>query len=170
MAHDKPLPVVLVRQLPGRARLHLEIEDEDGSAARELVTALAEHPSVRETRVNTRARSLLILHSGEIASILADAEARGLLALQARPAPRATLSLRSLKQAIDQADERMLEQTNDGVGLAGVTFVALAAAGVWQALNGQLLPAGTTLFSYALDVMRWGAEREGGTSPTSPSS
>jgi hypothetical protein len=69
-----------------------------------------------------------------------------------------------VQRAIEDLDEGILDRTERTVGLGSVAFVALAAAGVWQALNGRLLPAGTTLFNYALGVMQWGALREQPTS------
>jgi hypothetical protein len=154
----KPLRTVLAHRMPGRARLRIQEAGADQAAVLRVARALAEHPAVREARANVAARSVLLLHTGELAPILADAESRGLVALA--PAPQASTPMRRVQQAIENLDERILDQTEHGVGLGSIAFVALAAAGIWQTLNGRLLPAGTTLFKDALGVMQWGALRE----------
>lgn len=169
MSKPQPLRAALAHRMTGRARLNLELSGDpelDAGALERFVHALASHPAVEETRVNPRARSLLISHRGELLPILHDCEARGLLSLELAPQRAAPMSLGRLKRAIDAGDARLLDATRDGVGLAGVAFVALTAAGIWQALNGQLLPAGTTLFQYALGAMQWGAGREAPTPTT----
>jgi hypothetical protein len=157
----KPLQTVLAHRMRGRARLRIQEAGADEDAVLRLGRALAEYPSVQEARTNVSARSVLILHTGELAPILADAEARGLLVLSSKVA---STPMRRVQQAIEDLDQRVLDQTERGVGLGSIAFAALAAAGIWQTLNGRLLPAGTTLFNYALGVMQWGALREQPTS------
>jgi len=154
----KPLRTVLAHRLPGRARLRIEEAGADEAAVQSLARALATYPGVQEARANVSARSVLILHSGELAPMLSDAESRGLLSLS--PAPPAKTPMRRVQQAIDSLDDRILDQTEQGIGLGSIVFAALTAAGIWQTLNGRLLPAGTTLFHYALGVMQCGALRE----------
>jgi hypothetical protein len=161
----KPLRAVLAHRMPGRARLRIQEAGADEAAVLRLGRALAEYPAVHEARANVNARSILILHTGELAPILADAESRGLLSL-ASASRQASTPMRRVQQAIENLDARVLDQTEHGIGLGSIAFAALAVAGVWQTLNGRLLPAGTTLFNYALGVMQWGALRE---QPTSES-
>jgi hypothetical protein len=161
--NGKPAQAVLVHRMHGRARLHVQAADPETDTATllRLGQALSEYPGVHEARANPRAGSILLLHSGELDPILEDARARGLLELSVS-APRTPM--RALRRAIDQLDDRVMAGTEQSVGLGGVAFVALAAAGIWQAMNGRLLPAGATLFNYALGVMEWAAEREPPTS------
>jgi hypothetical protein len=160
----KPLRAVLAHRMPGRARLRIQEVGADEEAVLRLGRALAEYPAVHEARANVNARSVLILHTGELAPILADAESRGLLSLA--PSRQASTPMRRVQQAIENLDARVLDQTEHGIGLGSIAFAALTVAGIWQTLNGRLLPAGTTLFNYALGVMQWGALRE---QPTSES-
>jgi hypothetical protein len=154
----EPLRAVLAHRMPGRARLRIQEAGADQAALLNVARALAEYPGVQEARANLSARSLLILHTGELAPVLADAETRGLLSLLP-PSPGGT-PMRRVQQAIESLDDRVLDQTGHGIGLGSIAFAALTAAGIWQMLNGRLLPAGTTLFNYALGVMQWGALRE----------
>ena len=162
----KPLRAVLAHRISGRARLRIEEAGADEAAVLRVARALAEHPAVQEARANTSARSVLVLHTGELAPILAELESRGLVALTS--SPPASTPMRRVQQAIEHLDERILDQTEQGVGLGSIAFAALVAAGVWQTLNGRLLPAGTTLFKDALGVMQWGALREQPTADSKP--
>src|SRR5690349_21359868 len=107
MSTSKPLPVVLAHQMPGRARLHLQLEQGHEDAAEKVLHAVAAHPAVRDARPSARARSVLVLHQGEIAPILGDVEARGLITVQppGQTAP-ANLALRSVEVAFDSIDGR----------------------------------------------------------------
>ena len=154
----EPLHAVLAHRMPGRARLRIQEAGADPTALLNVARALAEYPGVQEARANPSARSLLILHTGELAPVLADAESRGLLSLV--PPPPGGTPMRRVQQAIETVDDRILDQTGRGIGLGSIVFAALTAAVIWQSLNGRLLPAGTTLFNYALGVMQWGALRE----------
>jgi len=154
--------VLLVHAITGRARLRVDDPAPHGLTVRGLARALAEHPSIRDVRMTARTGSLLILHEGELREIMEYAEARGLFAL-APPRPRP--SLRGLHQKIERLDQRIAADTDDALGLGTLAVVALAGAGLWQAANGRLLPAGMTLFSYALEVIGWAAQRESTVSP-----
>jgi hypothetical protein len=154
----KPLRTALAHRMAGRARLRIQEAGADEEAVLRIARALAEHPAVQEARANVSARSVLILHSGELAPILADLESRGVVSLSS--APPASTPMRRVQQAIENLDARVLDQTEHGIGLGSILFAAFTAAGVWQALNGRLLPAGTTLFKDALGLMQWGALRE----------
>lgn len=153
---------LLVHAIAGRARLRIQDRLTDEAFFASLASGLSQHPTVRDVRVSAHTGSLLILHDDELRPIIEYAAERGLFDVVASP-PRA--SMRGLRQAIDRVDEQIAAETDDALSLGKVAFVALAGAGLWQAAQGRLLPAGVTLFNYALGVMGWVAHRESTISP-----
>jgi hypothetical protein len=155
---------VLVRSSSGRARLHIDARRGDDRFFSDAANVLAEHPAVREVRASSRAGSMLILHSGELAPILAHAESRALFDVDTHPTP----PMRRLRDSIDVLDEAIAKQTDDSLNLGKVMFVALLGAGFWQVRKGYVLPAGLTVFNYALKALEWVNEREDNVSSKRP--
>jgi hypothetical protein len=144
--------------MPGRARLRFDLlRDEHKALLPQIGTTLAEQANVNAVRAVPQTSSLLIEHTGELGPILEQAQAHGLFELQAAPKHN---PMRRLQRAFELADARLSEQTHDALNLSNLTFAVLVAAGVWRAGHGRLLPAGATLFSYALNVMERAARRE----------
>jgi hypothetical protein len=150
----------------GRARLRFTAERGDDSFFERLGQELAQHPDVQTVRVSARTGSVLFSHRGALAPILDFAAERGLFVVAARPLARTPM--RRIQLAIADMDRRLARETRGVFSLGTATFLGLVAAGLYQARRGKLLPAGTTLFSYAFDVMQREAEREAADSPVRP--
>lgn len=157
MDQRRPLAEVVHRTVQ-RARLRFELSDEELGQLNQIAHGLAELESVTRVTATPRTRSILLLYQGELDRILEQAESRGLLALRPQ---RGRAPMRQLRHGIEQVDAVMAEGTRDAVTLGNMTFLGLIAVGLYQAQRGQLLPAGITLFHYALGVMNWVADREG---------
>src|SRR5690242_15525115 len=142
----------VVHRMPQRARLRLELTDEELPLLEQIARGLAELDSVTEVQATARTRSLLMFHRGELDPILQQAQARGLFELQ--PA-RAHAPMRRLKRSLARIDETVAERTHDAISIGNLTFLALLAAGVYQTRRGEFLPAGLALFGYAVRVMDW---------------
>jgi hypothetical protein len=157
---------LLVHAIAGRARLRMDDEHlADEAFFASLAADLSQHPAVREVRANAQTGSVLILHDGELQPILEYARERGLFEFVPKRPP---LSVGRLRQAIDRVDERIAVETDDTWSLPKIAVVALTGAGLWQAAHGRLLPAGMTLFNYALEIVDWVAHRESTISPPRP--
>lgn len=154
---EQPTRAVVVHAIAGRARLRIDERRDDEGFFAALAERLSQHPAVREVRANASAASLLILHEGDLQSITEFAQQRGLFDVAA---PAARSSMRNLQAVIEGLDARIASETGDAASLGKLAFVALVGAGLWQAKQGKFLPAGVTLFNYALGVMGWVTNRE----------
>jgi len=152
---ERPRAIV-VRSSTGRARLHIDNRRGDESFFEQAAAIMAEHPAVQEVRASSRAGSLLILHSGDLAPVLAHAQGRELFELDAHPVS----SMRRVSDSIDLLDDKIAKYSDDSLNLGKVMFVALVAGGLWQVKKGLIFPASLTVFNYALKAMEWVNERE----------
>ena len=147
---------VVARSSPGRARLYVDNRRGDERFFSEAANVLLEHPGVDEVRASTSAASLLILHHADLDAILTHAQARELFDLDAKP----STPIAKVRKSIDVLDDQIAKSSDDTMNLGKVMFVALLGAGIWQIRKGYILPAGLTVFNYALKAMEWGHERE----------
>ncbi len=131
----------------------------------ELGRRVSEHQGVREVRASARTGSLLLLHEGELEPLLGFVRDLGLISL----APLSPLTpMVRLEEALAETERRLASKTRGLLSLGSLTFVAMAGSGLWQTFQGRLLPAGITLFEYALDAIHREAERERATASTAP--
>ena len=142
---------VLVHASAGRARVRIDGRHDDPAFFAGLADALCQHTAVREVRASALTGSLLILHDGPLEPILEHARERGLIEVERSRPSRA--SLRELRQVVERVDAKIASETDDALSLRKVAFASLIGAGLWQARNGHFLPAGMTLFNYALAVL-----------------
>ena len=147
---------VIARQSPGRARLHIDNRRGDERFFKEAAAVLIEHPNVQEVRASSRAASLLILYSGDLGSVMTHAQGRELFELDTHP----LTPIARVKDSIDLLDDKIAKHSDDSLNLGKVLFVGLVGATLWQIRKGYVLPAGLTVFNYALKAMEWGHERE----------
>jgi hypothetical protein len=152
----------LVHTMKGRSRIRFPHQRGNDAFFDHVATVLSRHSSVLQLRVSPDTGSVLVLHTGDLAPILAHAQKTGLFEVAPPPPPRA--ALRHLANAIEAADDRVAKETNDTFSVGTLAFLGLLGAGIFQAKNGHLLPAGMTLFKHALEMMHWVASRE----PTNP--
>jgi hypothetical protein len=154
---------IVVHSMRGRARLRFAHQLGNASFFDNLATALARNSAVVQVRVSASTGSVLVLHTGDLSSILAQAQRLGLFEIVPPPGPK--LSLRRLRDAIEAADDRVAKETHDTFSVGTLVFLGLFGAGVYQARSGHFLPAGVTLLKHAFELMGWVAEREPVNSP-----
>jgi hypothetical protein len=154
---------VIVHSMRGRVRLRFPHQLGNASFFDGLATSLARNSSVLQVRVSASTGSVLVLHTGELSSILTQAQRLGLFEIVAPPGPK--MSLRRLRDAIESADDRVAKETHDAFSVGTLVFLGLFGAGVYQAKNGHFLPAGVTLLKHAFELMSWVADREPVNSP-----
>lgn len=157
MASPRPLAVI-VHSTNGRVRFRFSEQRGNPAFFDSLATSLARLGTVIETRVSAHTGSVLILHTGELQSIVAAAQKRGLFEVAPPPPPAA--SARRLRDAIDSLDDHVAKSTSETLSVGKLLFLGLLGAGIYQAKQGHLLPAGMTLFKHALEIIDWVADRE----------
>lgn len=165
MAAERPTAFI-VHSTTGRVRFRFPDQRGDAEFFDSVAMGLARHSSVLEARASAHTGSLLVLHTGDLASLIAHAEKRGLFDVAPPPPPAA--SFRRIRDAIESMDDRVAKETGEAFSVGKLMFFGLLGAGIWQANRGHMLPAGMTLFKHALELMDWVAEREPGNSHHRP--
>jgi hypothetical protein len=154
---------IVVHTMKGRARLRFPQECGNSSFFANLASALARNSSVLQVRVRADTGSVLVLHTGDLGGILAQAARAGLFEVVPQPPPG--MSLRRVRDAIVAADDRVAKETGDAFSVSTLVWFGLVGASVYQAKNKHFLPAGVTLLKHAFELMLWVAEQEPVNSP-----
>ena len=147
----------LVHSTTGRVRFRFPEQRGNTAFFETLTAALGRHSAVLESRASERTGSVLVLHTGDLAGLIAHVQKRGLFDV-ARPPPPA--AMRRLRNAIESLDDRVARGTGEALSVGKVLFAGLIAAAIVQANRGHMLPPGITLLRHALELMDWVAERE----------
>jgi hypothetical protein len=157
MAAEPPTGYI-VHSTTGRVRFRFPAQRGDAEFFDSVAMGLARHSSVLEARASAQTGSVLVLHTGDLASLVAYAQKRGLFEAAAPPGP--PTSFRRIRDAFETLDDRVAKGTGDTLSVSKLMFFGLLGAGIFQANRGHLFPAGMTLFKHALEIMDWVADRE----------
>lgn len=159
MTQPQARPVAFIAHSTiGRVRFRFPEQRGDAAFFDSVAVGLARHSSVLEARASAHTGSVLVLHTGDLAQLIAHAQKRGLFEVSTAPLPAA--SFRRIRNLIDATDDRVAKSTGETLSVGKLLFFGLLGAGIFQAKNGHLLPAGMTLFKHALELVDWVAERE----------
>src|SRR5262245_1589222 len=148
----------IVHSTTGRVRFRFPEQRGDAAFFESLAAGLARVGSVLETRASSHTGSVLVIHTGDLPALIAQAQTRDLFDVSTAPLPAA--SFRRIRNTIDSVDDRVAKGTGEVLSVGKLLFLGLLGAGIYQANRGHLLPAGMTLFKHALEIMDWVAERE----------
>jgi hypothetical protein len=157
MAGERPTGFI-VHSTHGRVRFRFPDQRGNPEFFDSVAVGLARHSTVLEARASAHTGSVLVLHTGDLPSLISHAQKRGLFEVSTTPLPAA--SFRRIRNAIDDVDDRVAKGTGDTLSVGKLLFFGLLGAGIFQAKRGHLFPAGMTLFKHALEIMDWVAERE----------
>lgn len=149
--------------MPGRVRLRVTERRGDEAWFRTAVAQLGECPTVSHVTASTVTGSLLVLHDGEDIDVIESyAKAVGLFdvikasaPIEGRPAAPDVL----IRSGLEHADRWVRRESGEGTDFRSLALVGLLGTAMWQALRGQILPAGGTLIWYALTLS--GARSDG---------
>jgi hypothetical protein len=159
MVHYEQRVLRVAHASPGRIRLRLQhAEPQDLPFLRDVAETLGELENVREVRVTARTGSVLVLCDGDPGPAIEHLREYE-LAKVANTAKSTTPMLR-LQQAMEETNQRLAHHTRGIVTVDRLMLVATTLGGLWQTRSGKLLPAGTTLFEYALNAIQREADRE----------
>lgn len=157
MADERPTGFI-VHSTTGRVRFRFPDQRGNSAFFDSVAVGLAKHASVLEARASAHTGSVLVLHTGDVTQLIAHAQKRNLFDISTAPLPAA--SFKRIRNAIDDADDRLAKGTGDTLSVGKLMFFGLVGAGILQANRGHFFPAGLTLFKHALELMDWVAERE----------
>lgn len=144
--------------MPGRVRIRVDACAENIELLERLSAFFSGQSGVREVRTSAVSGSVLLLYTGDLQSLLGRLQEAELVQL-ASP-ERQYAPMRRVLAALEGTNSEFAAETGGAMSLATLSFVALIGAGIVQASRGQFLPAGMTLFKYALSVMEREALRE----------
>lgn len=144
----------VAHQIPGRVRL--KVPSEKGNPAYFAVTArsLSACPGVEELDADFRTASLLLHHAKDIpySEIAQWARARGLFDL-VEGQTTGPNGLRAAAAHIDALDAGIRDLTRGAGDLRSIMFLMFIGLGLVQVARGQVMPAATALFWYALELL-----------------
>ena len=116
-------------------------------------SALLGMSGVRAVLCNPLTESILLEHDVPVDPLLREAEERGFLQLDSKPAEPRTRYLKRLGLALIETDEKMQTASNGRVDLETLTFFGMLAGGLYQVTHGHALPAGVTMLRYAVEMV-----------------
>jgi hypothetical protein len=140
----------VVHSIPGRTRLRATDIKGDASALDALRTAIESAPAVRNVSVSVLTGSLVVEHDGSVEDLTSDLETRGALRVETEVREH---YLAHIHRALAETDERMKQVSNGRVDLETLSFFGFVAGGIYQVFNNHGLPAGVTLFRYAVELV-----------------
>jgi hypothetical protein len=144
----------------GRLRLRVPSKKGDALYFASVRDALSGIEGVDRVEVSPVTGSVLLHHTAPFAGIDA-ARPRDLFNIVETPQTEATGLNDSVSTLFGSIDDRIKGITGKGVDLAGLAFLALVAAGVYQIARGNFTaPAWYTAFWYALGI--FGKSRKSG--------
>jgi hypothetical protein len=140
----------IVHSIPGRTRLRTRGMKGQDHYFSELQSALGSIGGVHNVSVNPRTESVLIEHDAPIEQVLQEAEQRGYLRHDTTPEDG---YLASIDRAIKGSDSQLRDASSGKLDLETLTFAGFVLGGLYQATHGHALPAGVTLFRYAVELV-----------------
>lgn len=156
MAHTEHPVLHVAHASSGRLRLRVRHAKEgDLEYLTEIAERIGEMAGVKEVRITPRTGSMLVLCTGEPEPVLTR-----LQELTTVAASRPSTPMLRLQEAVHETNRRLAGSTGGIVTLDRIMLVATTLGGLWQTRAGNLLPAGTTLFEYALNAIQREANRE----------
>jgi hypothetical protein len=153
----KPPCAVLCHQTVGRFRLRIAERRKDDAYFQQVREGLQRHASVLGVETTSLTGSVLVLHRGDSAEILSDAENADLF--RVAPKEHQPPPIVHWLDALDRFDEDFLfPRMNEKPQRAAIGLFMLA---VLQALRGSILPSAPSLLGEAMALLRkTRAERE----------
>lgn len=162
------LPVALiVHELPGRVRLRIRERKGDREYFQRVAAEFIAVEGVEAVVTDFRTGSVLVRYRGELPSLLEEGAQRDLFRIA--KGPQGVAWTTAIYQALERGDRELYAESGGRVDFSTLSFLAMAAAGIFQVANGRGLPAGVTLLRYAYEVLRNEAARARAAAPPADS-
>jgi hypothetical protein len=144
---------IATHEIAGRFRVRVNDRKNDEKYFASVASELKAMEGVQDVKANPSTGSILVLHRRSRLAISELAADRGLFRVIASPADNPPSLGACLEQALAGGIVENLLRGDPR--FRGVTLGLLVGAGLYQAAKGAFLPAGLTLFAYALTVSSW---------------
>jgi copper chaperone CopZ len=153
---------IVAHRTAGRLRLRVPSKKGDALYFASVRDALSAIEGVESVEVSPVTGSVLVRHTAPFAAIKA-AGPRDLFNIVETAQTETTALHDSVSTIFGSIDDRIKGITGRGVDLAGLAFLALVAAGVYQIARGNFTaPAWYTAFWYALGLFKFGKSSKSG--------
>lgn len=140
-------------RMAGRFRLRVPSRKGDDIYFASVRDALSAMEGVERVEVSPRTASILVHHRVPIGEIMEAPGSRDLFFVREDPEGKVTTLHDSVSTLFGSIDGRIKGMTGRSVDLAGLAFLALVIAGVYQIARGNFAaPAWYTAFWYALGI------------------
>ena len=145
--------VRVVHRTPARTRLRTRGMKGNAEYFAQIRNVFSSMSGVRTVMCNPLTESILLEHDVPVDPLLREAEERGFLQVDVKPAEPRTRYLKRLGLALIDTDEKVLAASSGRVDLETLTFFGMLAGGLYQVTHGHALPAGVTMLRYAVEMV-----------------
>ena len=143
----------ITHKMKGRTRLRIPARRGDAAYFRQVETKLESVPGIQEVSANPTTGSVLIHHEENTAALVQHVMELRLFQIVPPEVEALNPNLTiELAKKLEETDRRVRKATGGRVDLNGAMIVASLAAGIYQILRGEILPAGGSLVWYALGL------------------
>jgi hypothetical protein len=143
---------VATHDIPGRLRLYIPDRIHDVAYFQNVQQAIKSLERIQDVRTNPTTGSILILHHSALEPIAQRALDFKLfeVAEREKSGPRSAAQYVEQAIALEGIAENLIRLDPT---FRNITLGALVGAGLYQAIRGSFLPAGLTIFAYAIAVL-----------------
>jgi hypothetical protein len=157
------LPAAYVRhKLSGRLRIKIPSMKGDIAYMTSLVESFSKLPGIEKLSVSPATGSVLFIHSIDAEEISGYAQSHDLFSLsQSKPYP--TNMHQRVTETFNSLNRHVVGMTDGEIDIAGMSFLVLIAAGVYQISRGNFIAVPWyAAFWYALNVFLKSSSGKGG--------
>jgi hypothetical protein len=151
----------IAHESAGRLRFRVPSRQRDAGWFEALRDALLAIEGVLAVDVNPLTAGVLVLHERDTAAVVEDALRRGLFEV-APPEPPRPLTGASLRDRVNELDDRVRAATRGSLDLKSTAMAGLLGIAAVQVLRGRVLPPAAILAWWAGTLALTGPERRSG--------
>jgi hypothetical protein len=145
-------PAYVSHRLPGRARIRIPSQRDQGAYFARVAKELAGFAAVTDVVVNPLTGSVLVTHRGELEAIVRQARKKGLFDVESLVAHERGLS-ETLVEEFGSVRRELRDLTDGGLDLEELALLLLLAFAAVQLWRGHILAPAVTLLWYATSLV-----------------
>jgi hypothetical protein len=155
----------VTHNIVGRTRISIPSQKGNSVFFEKVRQTLSEKKELKQVKANATTGTLLLEHEGDFKTLEKMGEKETLFQLSPLVTHREVSARKrisrplhiplseQISQFIDALDGRIEKKTDGTVDITTLMFTLLGAAGIYQVSKGNILPAGFTLITYALNLL-----------------
>jgi hypothetical protein len=136
----------IVHAMPERMRVKVESRRGDEAYFTKIKQGFSRLPGIVTVETNPLTASVLLRHSGDVNAVASSAEENGLFRLTSTAVETLPVEYQGTEN-LRRIDQHLRALTGEAINLTSMFFLALAAVGISQAIQGNVaVPAVTALW------------------------